>query len=529
VRDGVTDVLGARGRRFAISTPHAEATSAGAAAFDAGGNAVDAALASATSLAVVYPHMCGVGGDLFALIREPEGSIVVVNASGAAPAAIDVDAIRARHDEMPEHGPAPVTVPGAVSGWWQLAEHWSDLGFSRALQPAVTLARDGVPVSRSLGAMLAEDPERLLGDPGIAGVFSSREGPLQVGELLRQPALARTLETLAARGPEAFYEGELAEALAEHLAFLGSAMTVDDFVAHEPELDSPISLRYADVDVSAAPPNSQGFVLLECLAAIERLDLDRDPLGPDAAVLAEVFRLGSLEADRHNADPRVARVPVGTLLDEGHIAGLIDQVLDRNLGPPAASLGGDTVALVAADDTGLAVALIQSLADGFGSGILEPSTGILLHNRGAAFVLDPSHPNVLAGGKRPAHTLMPVVVQRHGALAALAGTMGGGAQPQINAMTLLRGLDLGMSPSEAVAAPRWLAGGMSVGVTERRLVAEASVPKATRDSMESAGYRIDLVGDTDEEVGHAHLLLVDGDGTLEAGCDPRSDGEAAAR
>jgi gamma-glutamyltranspeptidase/glutathione hydrolase len=520
--------LGARGRRFAISTPHVDATAAGLAAFDGGGNAADAALAAAVTLAVVYPHMCGVGGDLIALVREPEGRIVVLNASGAAPASVDVDAIRSAHRAMPEHGPHTVTVPGAVSGWWQLALHWSNLGYAPAFEAAIPLARDGVPVARSLAESLAEGSEWVRADPGLAEVFASAERPLADGETLVQPALARTLETLAGTGPDALYGGEIGAGIARHLAELGSAMTVEDFAAHEPELDSALTLRYRDLDVSVAPPNSQGFVLLEALATIERLGIDPDPLGPDAGAIAEVFRVTSMDRDRHNADPRRARVPIGTLLDEGHLAGLADQVRDRD-GRPAPPRRSDTVALVAADESGLGIALIQSLYDPFGSGILEPTTGVVLHSRGSAFVLDPSHPNVLAGGKRPAHTLMPVVVHREGRLAALAGTMGGGGQPQIDAMTLIRAFDLGMGAADAVAAPRWLVGGMALGRTERALVAEASVPNPTRERFRAAGFTIEDVGELDGAVGHAHLLLARDDGMLEAGGDPRSDGGAAAR
>jgi gamma-glutamyltranspeptidase/glutathione hydrolase len=520
--------LAARGRRFAIATPHVDATAAGLAAFDAGGNAVDAALAAATTLAVVAPHMCGVGGDLFALVREPEGRTVVVNASGAAPALVDVDEIRREHSAMPPHGPLTVTVPGAVSGWWQLGFHWSELGFAAAFGAAIGLARDGVAVSRTLAEDLSAEAPRLLEDAGLAGVFSSGGRPLREGDRLVQPALARTLETIAEAGPPSVYRGVIGLALADHLAGLGSAMRLEDLSAHEAELDSPLTLRYRDLDVSVPPPNSQGFVLLEALAAIERLGIDPDPLGPDAGALAEVFRVTSADRDRHNADPRHARVPVGTLLDEGHLAGLVDQVSERTGALPT-QRGGDTIALVAADASGLAVALVQSLFDGFGSGILEPATGIVLHSRGSAFSLDPEHPNVLAGGKRPSHTLLPVVVHRDGRLVALAGTMGGGGQPQIDAMSLVRAFDLGMDAASAVAAPRWLVGGMALDIQGRTLVAESRLPHRTRDVLEAAGYAIDTVGEEDGAVGHAHLLLMREDGTIEAGSDPRADGGAAAR
>jgi gamma-glutamyltranspeptidase/glutathione hydrolase len=216
------------------------------------------------------------------------------------------------------------------------------------------------------------------------------------------------------------------------------------------------------------------------------------------------------------------------LLEEPHLAELAERVRRRD-GGPVPRRRANTIAIVAADDSGLAVSLVQSLYDPFGSGILEPSTGIVLHSRGGAFVLEPGHPNTLAGGKRPAHTLLPVVVHRDGRLAAAAGTMGGGGQPQIDAMTLISALDLGRSPAEAVAAPRWLVGGMALGSEDRSLVAEASVPPVAIDAFGAAGFAVRTVGELDGAVGHAHLLLVREDGMLEAGTDPRADGSAAAR
>jgi gamma-glutamyltranspeptidase/glutathione hydrolase len=521
--------LGGIGRRSAIATPHALATAAGDAAFEAGGNAVDAALAAAAMLAVVYPHMCGVGGDLFALVREPDGRVVVINASGAAPAGVDVATIRRVHDEMPLFGPHAVTVPGAVSGWWSLAEHWSSLGFGRALAPAISAARAAVPVARSLAATIAWDAERYLSDQGLAAVFFPDGRPLAQGATLAQPALASTLDALAREGPDALYAGAIGDALADHLAALGGAMTIDDLSAHAVELDSPLTARYGGYDVAVAPPNSQGFVLLQNLLLLERLGIDPDPLGPDAGTIAEVFRLTSADRDRHNADPRRARVPAGTLLDDGHLGAMADAAVERRSDDVAPRHRGDTIALVATDASGLAISLIQSLYDAFGSGILEPKTGVVLHNRGAAFVLDAEHPNALAGGKRPSHTLMPVIVQRRGELAAVAGTMGGGAQPQINTMTLLRSLVLGRSAADAVAAPRWLVNGMQVGVSDRSVDVETDVPDDARASLAGAGFEVGDVGRLDEDVGHAHLIRVLQDGSFDAGTDPRADGEVAVR
>jgi gamma-glutamyltranspeptidase/glutathione hydrolase len=521
--------LSASGRRFAISTPHRDATSAGLAAFDAGGSAVDAAVAAAAALAVVAPHMCGIGGDLFALVREPGGRIVALNASGAAPALVDVDAVRADHARMPEHGPLTVTVPGAVSGWWALAERWARRGLAAALAPAIVLAREGVAVSRTLAEDLRTESERVRSDPGLAEVLTADGAPLAEGEALVQPALARTLEVIAKAGPTALYGGDVGRALADHLAGLGSAMTIDDLLAHEPQLSEPLSLEYRDLEVSVPTPNSQGFVLLQAMAVIERLGIDPDPLGPDAGLIAEVFRLVSIDRDRYNADPRRVLVPTHRLLAPDHLAEIAIRVRERPGERGVARRAADTIALVAADDSGLAIALVQSLFDAFGSGILEPTTGIVLHSRGSAFTLDPGHPNLLAGGKRPAHTLLPVIVHRGGSLAAVAGTMGGGGQPQIDAMTLIRAFDLDMDAASAVAAPRWLVGGMSLGSATRAIVAETSVPPAARRAFSAAGFDIDDVGALDGAVGHAHLLLAREDGVFEAGSDPRADGGAAAR
>jgi gamma-glutamyltranspeptidase/glutathione hydrolase len=275
-------------------------------------------------------------------------------------------------------------------------------------------------------------------------------------------------------------------------------------------------------------------VLLEALAAVERLEIDPDPTGPDAVSLARVLMAASSDRDRHLADPESMTIHVSGLLDDGHIAALCDVVRGGLHGHPASSphLGrphvpGDTVALVTADADGWGVSLIQSLYSGFGAGILEPSTGIVPHDRGACFTLEPGHPNVLAPGKRPAHTLMPVAVHRDGDLVALAGTRGGHGQPQIDLMTLVRAFDLGLDPFEVVARPRWLVGGMSPLRGQPWIEAEGAVPDAVRASFERGGFRVETLADMDRAVGHAQLLRFDG-AMLVAGSDPRADGGAVA-
>jgi gamma-glutamyltranspeptidase len=271
------------------------------------------------------------------------------------------------------------------------------------------------------------------------------------------------------------------------------------------------------------PPNSQGFVLLVILALVERLGIDPDPLGPDAGMLARVFADAAADRDRHLADPDRMRVHPSTLLDDGHLAGLADDLRAAHGAQPLGRPDGDTIAIVAADAEGFGVSLIQSLFWGFGSGICDPATGIVAHNRGACFTLERGHPNTFAPGARPAHTLMPVIVTDDRGLVAVAGTMGGYAQPQINAQTLTH-LFAGASPAEAVAAPRWIVERDAPG---RVVTIEAGVSADARRSLASSGFDLVTVGDRSSELGHAQLIRV-ASGRLDVGSDPRSDGGAAA-
>ncbi|MEX0754932.1 MAG: gamma-glutamyltransferase [Actinomycetota bacterium] len=530
----------ATGRRWAVATPHAAATRSAARAFAEGGTAVDAALAAATSLAVVYPHMCGVGGDLFALVREPDGQVVAINSSGAAPAAIDPDAVRASHDRMPEHGPLAVTVPGAVAGWAMLHGEGADLPWRRLFDDPIAQAREGVPIARSLAASIAWRGPRLADDPGLAAVFTDGGRGLTEGEALRQPALAATLEAIAATGADAIYGGDVGTRYAAGLRAAGSPIARQDLIEHEAELGGPLRGRFRDLDVLVVPPNSQGWILPLILAGVERLGLDPDPLGPDAAMLAALFLTASQDRDRHNADPRGGGVRIDALLDEGHVADVAESARDaldhatRQASPtasipdrPGGDGDGDTIALVTADAHGRAVCLIQSLYDGFGAQILEPSTGIIAHNRGACFVLDPASRNVLAPRKRPAHTLMPAMLTRDGELAFISGTKGGAAQPQINALNILRSVALGLDPADALAAPRWIVDDTGPDGDTPFIRAEGRVPPAVREALASTGLEVVVDAEVDEDTGHAHLIAA-GDAGFTVAADPRSDGAAEA-
>jgi gamma-glutamyltranspeptidase len=538
-------------RTCAVASPHAAATDAAVRAVEQGGNALDAALAAAVTLTVVYPHNTSLGGDLFALVHVPDGRIVSVNASGRAPSHVDAAAVAARHGgRMPVRGADTVTVPGAVAGLGAVHSLGARLPWGAHMEAASGLASDGVPVAPGLGRAIDEELQLVLADAGLRAVFAPGDRPLRPGEKLLQPRLAETLERIAAGGAGAFYEGGLAHRLVDGLRAHGSEMDAVDFASYVPSVDGGLRRTFKGCDVWTAGPNSQGFLLLAILQGLELLGCD-DPLGADAGTLSALFALAIEVRERALADPDAMTEGVDALLDPERWSSLLDR-LDRpdrpdrrdrpdghgrgravSSGPagaaaPAAAEAprprGDTVAVVAADNEGWAVSLIQSLFHSFGSGILDERSGVIFHNRGALFSLDERSPNMLAPGKRPAHTLMPVLVRDGGRLRWVMGTMGGRAQPQIHAQVLTRLLD-GTEPAVAVAAPRW--------IVERQNAAEVAaverdVPSRAREAV--AG-RMGVLGlpHLDETVGHAQVVALDHpeNGNWSAGSDPRADGTAA--
>jgi len=532
VSDGAADerVLSGTGRRFAIATPVAAASEAGLDVVRAGGSAVDAAIAANAVLTVAYPHMCAIGGDLLALVATPAGVVHAINGSGAAPRRIGVEAVR-RSGAMPITGPLTISVPGTLRGWSTLSRIGGRFGLPALMAPAIALARDGARVTASLARSLASHAAVVSADPGLRGVLSADGRPLGVGETFRQPALAETLEAVASGGADAFYGGALGKSFVAGLARLGSPLRLDDLTAHQTEVTDPLAGGYRGSEVLTLPPNSQGILLLEVLGALEPLVGRLDPAGEDAPLIAEVMRIVSLDRDRWLADPRVQPVPVDALLDPERLRRIGQRAVRRIASgePPSKSaepLRSDTIALVAADAEGWRVVIIQSIFHAFGSGILEPQTGILCHNRGAHFSLDPRAPNVLAGGKRPVHTLMPVMVQRGGRVTHVSGTMGGTAQHQIQAEILGRVLDVGMSPERALHEPRWVVGGLQLGTPQDTINIESRLADL---APRFAAHRMPthLLGAWDEEVGHAQLIAIGDDGELAVATDPRADGSVA--
>jgi gamma-glutamyltranspeptidase len=511
----------------AIAAPEPAATAAGERALRAGGNAVDAALAAAATLTVTFPHMCGLGGDMFALVRQPDGTTTSINASGPAPRAADAAALRRRVPAMPIVGPDAVTVPGVVAGWDALHAAGATLGWPALLADAIELAEEGVIVSRSLGDAIDAARAGILADRGLAGVLAPAGTPLGRGDRLGQPALARTLRELAGDGPRALYDGPLGERLAAGLQRAGCVVDRADLQGFAPELTAPLRGRFRDLDVLTSPPNSSGILLTQALAVLDAAGADLEPLGADAGLLAEVLRLGSEQRDAALGDPLTVDVDTAAWLGEARVQELLELASAAAAGARAAAVqrtplpGGDTIAIVTADADGRAVSLIQSLFHSFGAQLLEPDTGITLHNRGSYFSLEPGHPNELAPGRRPVHTLMPVLVEAGGSLRYVLGTMGGRAHAQIHAQVLLR-LLAGMSAQEAVTAPRWIVGGMARGEPDDTLRLEDGLDPVAVEALLGSGLRPMPLPRFHERFGHAQAIAVAPDGAPDAGSDPRS-------
>lgn len=514
----------------AIATPHALATTAGARTYAVGGNAIDAALAAAATLAVVYPHQCSIGGDLFALVTNGSGRTWSVNGSGAAPAGLSASELRRQGAEMPEGGPHSITVPGVVAGWQTIQHLGAVLSLERLLEPSILAAADGIPVSGSLARGIASRAPILSHDAGMRTMFLRDGQPLPAGARLRQPALATTLERLARQGLADFYTGLIGERMAAGLARLGSRITQMDLAEHHTELGASLKLNYRGFEIETCPPNSQGFALLEALAALEACDIEVDVRAAHERQLLHALLIAAEDRDRYLGDPRRVIVPIDQILApeslRERLGARVRSASCRAAVAATTPAHGDTVAVCAADSTGIAVSLIQSVFQTFGSGLLEPETGIVLHNRARGFSLTPGAPNEFAPRTRPAHTLMPVLIHRNRRLAAVMGTMGGRAQPQVLAQILAGVLDPRASLGDVLEAPRWVVGALDIGFERPTVAIEANAPAHLDADLKADGLDVARISVRDERVGHAQVVRVGPSGELQAASDPRSDGAA---
>ncbi len=521
-----------------VTSPHALASQAGVDVLRAGGSAVDAAIATSATLSVVYPHMTGIGGDAFWLIHEgASGRVRYLNGGGAAAAAADIDAFHARGlSEIPLRGmlAASLTVPGAVASWCAAHAAYGRLGLERVLQAATGYARDGFPVTARLAGWIAQTADALRADAAAAALFLAH-GPAPAGSMLRNPALARTLEAIARDGHSGFYEGAVAAAMAADVRARGGFFTEADLAAQRASWGEPLVGRYRDLTMYQTPPPTQGFTLIEMLNLVEPFDLTRDGfLGADHLhLLVQAKQIAFHDRDRYLGDPRFVDVPVARLLSTAYAderRRLIDPAcaLPWDALPSYGSLAGDTVYLAVVDRDGNAVSLIHSLYSAFGSAVIAGDTGVLLQNRGAYFSLEPSHPNALAPGKIPAHTLIASMGKRNDRLWSVLGCMGADGQPQIQLQAYVALLDFGCDIQQALEAPRWLSGRFALGDARDLLHLEDRMPQATLAELARRGHRLRRWGAWSELAGHAHGIIIDPGSALRCGgADPRSDGAAA--
>ena len=505
-----------------VATSQPLATQAGVAMLARGGNAIDAALAMAMTLTVVEPCSNGIGSDLFAIVWDGH-ELAGLNASGRAPAAWSPARFDSRA-QMPQRGPDSVTIPGAVSGWVALSARYGKLAFGDLFEPAIRYARDGHAVSPVVAEKwrLAEP----LMPPGLGWQdhFLIDGHVPRHGERFRSKPMAATFEAIARSRGEAFYRGALADAMIAHLRAHGGAHAHADFEAHAVDWVTPLALHYRDVTVHEIPPNGQGIAALMTLGMLREFDLHSLP--PDSIgsqhLQIEAMKLAFADVHRHVADAAAMKIPASALLDDAYLrerARAIDERRAKAFEPGNPPRGG-TVYVCAADRAGMMVSLIQSNYMGFGSGVVVPGTGISLQNRGAGFTLERGHPNEVAGGKRPFHTIIPGFMMRDGAPLAAFGVMGGPIQPPGHVQTVVRLVDYAMNPQAALDAPRWK---VNVG---RSIDLEASASRELRDGLIALGHHLESVPDSYMDFGAGQIIVKAADGYV-AASDPRRDGQAA--
>ena len=499
------------------------ATLAGVEILMNGGNAIDAAVATAAVLGVVEPSSIGVGGDAFCLFYSAkEKKLKALDASGRSPRAMDLDFChKSGFKEMPQRGIHSVTLPGAVHGWATLLDSYGSKTLRDVLRSAIRHAEEGFPVAELTAHSWHESAASLKADEGGAANYLINGRTPKSGEIFKNPRMAKTLKVIADQGAEVFYKGEIADKIVRCSERLGGLFTKKDFAEHRSDWVEPISADYRGFDVCEMPPATQGFVALQMLKILEAFDLKEmgSQSGDALHVMIEAKKLAFGTRDRYLADRDFMKISMQDLLSSARAEASQRRIrLDRAANEyDHASAGTDTEYVAAADSEGNLVSFIQSNFMGFGSGVVEPETGIVLQNRGHLFSLDENHPNCIAPHKRCVHTLMPGMILRDGKPYAALGLKGGHVQPQVQAQLITNLIDFGMTPQEAIAAPRFNhIEGAKVGL-------EPEMAESVRVELTSRGHQV--VGGNPESFGGAHMIAIDPEsGAFIGGSDPRKGG-----
>ncbi len=523
---GRSTVFGTGG---AVACEHPGAALTGLRVLDDGGTAADACVAMAAAMAVLSPMQTGMGGDAFLLFYEAETGVVSgLNGAGGAPGTVSAEKLMDL-DEMPERGGLTVTVPGAVRLWEDAANRFGNQPLARLLEPAWELAENGYPVSEVVARYWEEHESVLRTNEAATRTFLPGDRAPAAGEIFSQPDLAGTISAVAERGADAFYRGTIAASIARSTQEAGGYLSEEDLASHESTSVEPIWTDYRGIRVYEIPPPGQGVAALEMLNILEGFDLAS--VGSSSAdrihLEVEAKKLAFEDLHKEIGDPGLwdhAEIPAGRLISKDYAASLRERISPehsarRVAGPTS---GGDTTYLCAVDAEGNGCSFINSLYRGFGSGIVAEGTGVCLHNRGNLFRLEPGHPNTIAPGKRPLHTIIPGLATSEGALWAVFGVMGAAMQPQGHAQLLINLLDYGMDPQTAVDHPRHR---HENGI----LLMEERIPEDEIASLRARGHRIEVKEDFMIPAGGAQLIRVLDNGVRACGSDPRKDGCALAQ
>lgn len=526
----------ATGKRGAVTTPHYLATQAGENIIRRGGHAVEAAIASNAVLSVVYPHMAGIGGDLFALIKdEGEDDVRAMNGSGKAAGTATIDFFKEKgYDSIPEEGPlSSGTVPGAVAAWEAMHEKYGRLDWAELFEEAIYHAEEGFPVTEKLADFILQEKDKIDQHDKTAAVFIPDGEPLKAKDILVQGELAETLKSIAKEGASAFYEGEVGEKMTASLQDAGGLLSMEDLKNHESEWQDPISTTYRDdYEVYQLKPNTQGVAALMMLNIFNQFDFNRlrDNTPQYYHLMAEAAKITFQYRDQWVTDPDKEHVPVDELLSDEQTTRMMDHFsedkanLQEDLNRlPALKTNRDTTYFAAVDGEGNAVSMIQSVYHEFGSGFMADG-GFLLQNRGSFFSLDGNHINRLEPGKKTFHTIMPAMVMKDGRPYLLMGSMGGEGQPQTQSALFTRIVDFGYNVQQAIEAPRWLYG-RTWGDDSDSLKFEKRVADSNIEALESLGHEVEILPAYSQTMGHAQAIRIE-DGLYEAGADPRGDGIA---
>lgn len=518
-----------------VVAPHHLAAMAGSSVLREGGNAIEAMVAAAATIAVVYPHMNGLGGDNFWLLHTPGKTPHGIDACGGAAGLARPEFFRQHGLEaIPGRGPhAALTMAGAISGWQRALDfsnrQWGGrIPLATLLAEAIAHADNGVAVTGSLAENAGQKRSELENVPGFADTYFSGGAPIEEGTRHVQPKLAATLEQLSRAGLDDFYCGDLANAMANDLEAAGSPLRRDDFARHQSLDVTPLCLQVSGHRIFNMPPPTQGLASLILLGVYDRLGIDEAETFAFVHGIVEASKQAFLVRDKHVRDPATMTVDPASFLTGSALDAMADAVDPKQALPwPQPSVSGDTVWLGVVDSAGRAVSFIQSIYWEFGSGLVLPQTGITWQNRGTSFSLDEHHPNVIEPGKRPFHTIQPALAHLSDGRVMPYGTMGGEGQPQTQAMIFARHALFGQDLQQSINAPRWLLG-RTWGSEATNLRIENRFDPSLFQRLRDAGHDLEIIGDFDSIMGHAGALVHHPDGLIEGAGDPRSDGAAIA-